>query len=157
MLLHSSIIAHEGMLSSSEFNELSGLLRLSHDGSDIVPRHEILEDLDQYTDPERSGKQLFIARVIFNSFDDAELAGFATTYVDGDGGGEHIDRLFVHPTSRGRRLGKQLVQACVQHAAEHRVPYVQYDREPASDAEERVFRNLNFTPDNTHRPLLSLR
>lgn len=154
--LHQAVEHHEGEFTANEINQLTGLLRYANDGTDIVTRKRVEEDLGQYADPAASRRRMFIARVAFDNFSaDMEITGFATTQVDPETGGHHIDRLFIHPVSRGRQLGRQLVQACVDVAAEA-APYIQYDRVPASSAEHAVFSDLGFEPSSSGVPRLAL-
>lgn len=56
----------------------------------------------------------------------------------------HIDQVFVHSVARGRRLGHQLVEACIDIVSEAK-GYLQYDNITATDEQKSLFTDLNFS------------
>lgn len=144
---------HQGEFEASELNQLSGLLRLSSGRNNLVPKSVVQEDLDRYLEPDVTDQRLFVGKVAFNGFfDKPEVVGFATMHPEANG--HHIDRLFVHPIARGRGVGRQLMEACID-AGQTRA-FVTYDHVPDSDAERRILADLNFSPDPSGRLRLDL-
>jgi GNAT superfamily N-acetyltransferase len=142
-ILNHEIELHRGEFSRDDLNGLSGVLRLaSNNPGHLVTRHQLAEELDRYRDPDKTGHYLFIGRVAFNHFaDDMDVTGFATMRREAKG--HHIDRVFVHSVARGRRLGHQLVEACIGIAAEAK-GYLQYDQITQIEEDKRLFADLNF-------------
>lgn len=161
-VLHQSVEQHQGTFSREDFNLLSGLVRAANyetHQTDMVLRATLLEDLDRYVEPDITRRRLFIGRVAFNRLEDEEMAGFATTFENPETEGEHIDRLFVHRTSRGRKLGQQLIEKCVEVAVANNSSYIQYDPaydKPFTEAEKRVFTSLDFSLSKDGKPYLKL-
>lgn len=145
-VLHHLVEEHKGPFNRTKLSELSGMIRMARNETGLIPMSEIAEDLDHYRDPDTTGHTLFIGRVAFNALfeDNMEMGGFATMHRKPEG--HHIDRLYVHSVARGRMLGHQLLEACIDKATKVG-GYLQYDRIPETEAEARVLADFNFQPN----------
>jgi GNAT superfamily N-acetyltransferase len=143
-LLQPDVELHRGEFSKTVLNELGGIMGLASEKPyHLLPRQELAKDLGRYKDPDETGHYLFIGRVAFNPLydDDMSASGFATMHRDADS--FRIDRLFVHSVARGRRLGHELLENCIEIAAEAK-GYLQYKNVTSTDEDKRLFTDLDF-------------
>ncbi len=149
----------EGELELNDVHMMAGQYKqavpLDERGRRPVP--EIREILESYASPADRQKALMLVR---NATNQNVVGAALLHFVDeGTDKGAHITEIFTDSRVRAKKLGSQLLDACIGEALGEGADFVQLVNPPMNEAAEHLFANREFVPhqDDTLRLALGER